>query len=62
MTFNSLWAAFVAHGMASPDKMGESYVMRVFVNPILVVLCLVPAAMMGAGIVMTPDDVKGKKK
>ena len=61
MSIQNLWAGFVAHGLASPEMMAEPYLKRVFGQPVLVAVCLGPAALMVAAILTTPD-AKGKKK
>lgn len=63
MSLQNLWAAFIAHGLASPEKMAEPYLARVFGQPVVVVICLGPAALMVAGILNTPDEgAKADKK
>ena len=48
MSIQNLWAAFVAHGLASPEMLGE---------------LVVAAALMVAAILLTAPDAKaGKKK
>ena len=61
MSIQNLWAGFIAHGLASPEMMAEPYLKRVFGQPVLVAVCLGPAALMVAAILTTPD-AKGKKK
>ena len=63
MSIQNLWAAFVAHGLASPEMPGEPYLKRVFGQPEVVIICLGPAALMVAAILLTAPDAKaGKKK
>ena len=56
MSIQNLWAAFVAHGLASPEMQ------RVFGQPEVVIICLGPAALMVAAILTAPDAKAGKKK
>ena len=56
MSIQYLWAAFVAHGPASPEMQ------RVFGQPEGVIICLGPAALMVAAILTAPDAKAGKKK
>ena len=62
MSIQNLWAAFVAHGLASPEMPGEPYLKRVFGQPVVVIDCLGPAALMVAAILTAPDAKAGKKK
>ena len=62
MSIQNLWAAFVAHGLASPEMPGEPYLKRVFGQPVLVAVCLGPAALMVAAILTAPDAKAGKRK
>ena len=62
MSIQYLWAAFVAHGLASPEMPGEPYLKRVFGQPVVVIDCLGPAALMVAAILTAPDAKAGKKK
>ena len=62
MSIQNLWAAFVAHGLASPEMPGEPYLKRVFGQPVVVIICLGPAALMVAAILTAPDAKAGKKK
>ena len=62
MSIQNLWAAFVAHGLASPEMPGEPYLKRVFGQPVVVIECLGPAALMVAAILTAPDAKAGKKK
>ena len=62
MSIQNLWAAFVAHGLASPEMMAEPYLKRVFGQPVLVAVCLGPAALMVAAILTAPDAKAGKRK
>ena len=55
MSIQNLWAAFVAHGLASPEMQ------RVFGQPEVVIICLGPAALMVAAILTAPDAKAGKK-
>ena len=61
MSIQNLWAAFVAHGLASPEMPGEPYLKRVFGQPVVVIDCLGPAALMVAAILTAPDAKAGKK-
>ena len=56
MSIQNLWAAFVAHGLASPEMQ------RVFGQPEGVIICLGLAALMVAAILTAPDAKAGKKK
>ena len=56
MSIQYLWAAFVAHGLASPEMQ------RVFGQPEPVIICLALAALMVAPILTAPDAKAGKKK
>ena len=62
MSIQNLWAAFIAHGLASPEMPGEPYLKRVFGQPVVVIDCLGPAALMVAAILTAPDAKAGKKK
>ena len=62
MSIQNLWAAFVAHGLASPEMPGEPYLKRIFGQPVVCVICLGPAALMIAAILTAPDAKAGKKK
>jgi len=41
---------------------GEPYLKRVFGQPVVVIICLGPAALMVAAILTAPDAKAGKKK
>ena len=62
MSIQNLWAAFVAHGLASPEMPGEPYLKRIFGQPVVCIICLGPAALMIAAILTAPDAKAGKKK
>ena len=62
MSIQNLWAGFVAHGLASPEMPGEPYLKRVFGQPVVVIDCLGPAALMVAAILTAPDAKAGKRK
>ena len=62
MSIQNLWAAFVAHGLASPEMPGEPYLKRIFGQPVVCIICLGPAALMVAAILTAPDAKAGKKK
>ena len=62
MSIQNLWAGFIAHGLASPEMMAEPYLKRVFGQPVLVAVCLGPAALMVAAILTAPDAKAGKRK
>ena len=62
MSIQNLWAAFVAHGLASPEMPGEPYLKRIFGQPVVCIICLGPAALMIAAILTAPDAKAGKRK
>jgi hypothetical protein len=51
---NWLWAIFIAHGVASPDKMHEPYLTRITSKPPFLVMAFLSIGAFGYGIAVAP--------